>query len=32
MRGIIVDNFIQATEYDMYMHMKFEYLDIHIFL
>ncbi len=32
MQGIIVDNFLQAIEYEMYMHAKFEYLDIHIFL
>jgi hypothetical protein len=25
-------NFVQATEYEMYMHAKFEDLDIHIFL
>jgi hypothetical protein len=32
MQGIIMGNFLQATEYEMYMHAKFEYLDIHIFL
>jgi hypothetical protein len=25
-------NFVQATEYEMYMHAMFEYLDIHLFL
>jgi hypothetical protein len=29
---IIMIKFVQATEYDMYKHAKFEYLDIHIFL
>jgi hypothetical protein len=32
MQGIIIGNLIQATEYEMYMHAKFEDLDIHIFL
>jgi hypothetical protein len=32
MQGIIMDNFVQTTEYAMYMYVKFEYLDIHIFL
>jgi hypothetical protein len=32
MQGIIMGNFVQATKYEMYMHAKFEYLDIHIFL
>jgi hypothetical protein len=32
MQGIIMGNFVQATEYEMYMHAKFEDLDIHIFL
>jgi hypothetical protein len=32
MQGIIMGNLVQATEYEMYMHTKFEYLDIHIFL
>jgi hypothetical protein len=32
MEGIIMGNFVQATEYGMYMYAKFEYLDIHIFL
>jgi hypothetical protein len=32
MQGIIMDNFVQATEYEMYIYAKFEYLDIHIFL
>jgi hypothetical protein len=27
-----MNNFVQATEYEMYMHAKFEYLDIYIFL
>jgi hypothetical protein len=25
-------NFVQATEYEVYMHAKFEYLDIYIIL
>jgi hypothetical protein len=25
-------NFVQATEYEVYMHAKFEYLDIYILL
>jgi hypothetical protein len=25
-------NLVQATEYEVYMHAKFEYLDIYIFL
>jgi hypothetical protein len=25
-------NFVQATKYEVYMHAKFEYLDIYIFL
>jgi hypothetical protein len=25
-------NFVQTTEYEVYMHAKFEYLDIYIFL
>jgi hypothetical protein len=29
---IIIRKFVQATEYDMYMHAKFEYLDVHLFL
>jgi hypothetical protein len=32
MQGIIMDNFVQTTECEMYMYVKFEYLDIHIFL
>jgi hypothetical protein len=32
MQVIIMGNFVQATEYEMYMYAKFEYLDIHIFL
>jgi hypothetical protein len=32
MQGIIVDNFLQAIEYEMYMHAKFKDLDIHKFL
>jgi hypothetical protein len=32
MQGIIMGNFVHATEYEMYMHEKFEYLDIQIFL
>jgi hypothetical protein len=27
-----MSNFVQTTEFEMYMHSKFEYLDIHIFL
>jgi hypothetical protein len=29
---INMGNFVQATEYDMCKHAKFEYLNIHIFL
>jgi hypothetical protein len=29
---IIMRNFVQATEYEMYMHAMFEYLDIYLFL
>jgi hypothetical protein len=32
MQGIIMGNFVQATEYKVHMYAKFEYLDIHIFL
>jgi hypothetical protein len=32
MQGIIMGNFVQATEYEMYVHAKFEDHDIHIFL
>jgi hypothetical protein len=32
MQGIIMGNFVQTTEYEMYMHEKFEYLDIYRFL
>jgi hypothetical protein len=27
-----MSNFVQATEYDMYMYAKYEYLDIYKFL
>jgi hypothetical protein len=27
-----VSNFAQATEYEVYMYAKFEYLNVHIFL
>jgi hypothetical protein len=32
MHEIIMGNFAQAIEHEMYMHAKLEYLDIHIFL
>jgi hypothetical protein len=32
MQEIIMSNFVQPTEYEVYMHAKFEYLDIYIFL
>jgi hypothetical protein len=32
MQGVNMDNFVETTEYEMYLHAKFEYLDIHIFL
>jgi hypothetical protein len=32
MQGVIMGNFLQATEYEMYLHAKFEYLDSNIFL
>jgi hypothetical protein len=32
MQGIIMGKILQATECEMYMHAKFEYLDIHMFL
>jgi hypothetical protein len=32
MQETIRGNFGQATEYEVYMHAKFEYLDIYIFL
>jgi hypothetical protein len=28
----IMSNFVQATEYKVYMHAKFEYQDIYMFL
>jgi hypothetical protein len=32
MQEKIRGKFVQATEYEVYMHAKFEYLDIYIFL
>jgi hypothetical protein len=32
MQETITNNFVQATEYELYMHAKFEYLDIYILL
>jgi hypothetical protein len=32
MQETIMINFVQATEYELYVHAKFEYLDIYIFL
>ncbi len=32
MQETIMRNIVQATEYGVYMHAKFEYLDIYIFL
>jgi hypothetical protein len=32
MLGTIMRNSVQSTEYEVYMHGKFEYLDIYIFL
>jgi hypothetical protein len=32
MQETIMSNFVQPTEYEVYMHAKFEYLDIYIFL
>jgi hypothetical protein len=32
MQGRIISNFVQATEYEVYMHAKFEYLDMYRFL
>jgi hypothetical protein len=28
----VMSNFVQATEYEVHMHAKFEYLDIYRFL
>jgi hypothetical protein len=32
MQETMMCNFVQATEYELYMHAKFEYLDTDIFL
>jgi hypothetical protein len=32
MQGIIMVNFVQATEYEVYMYEKLEYLNMYIFL
>jgi hypothetical protein len=32
MQETIVNNFVQATEYDVHMYAKFEYLDIYSFV
>jgi hypothetical protein len=32
MQETIMKNFVQATEYEVHMHAKFEYLDIYRFL
>jgi hypothetical protein len=32
MQETIMSNFVQATEYEGYVHAKFEYLDTYIFL
>jgi hypothetical protein len=32
MQKTIMSNFVQATEYEVHMHAKFEYLDIYRFL
>jgi hypothetical protein len=32
MQETIMRNLVQCTEYEVYMHAKFEYLDIYIFL
>jgi hypothetical protein len=32
MQETIMSNFVQATEYEVYKHAKFEYLDSYIFL
>jgi hypothetical protein len=32
MQETITGNFVQASEYEVYMHAKFEYLDIYILL
>jgi hypothetical protein len=32
MQETIMSNFVQATKYEVYIHAKFEYLDIYIYL
>jgi hypothetical protein len=32
MQETIIGNFMRATEYEVYMHAKFEYLDIYTLL
>jgi hypothetical protein len=32
MQETIMSNFLQATEYEVYLHAKFEYLDIYRFV
>jgi hypothetical protein len=32
MQETIMNNFLQATQYEVHMHANFEYLNVHIFL